>query len=182
MSTSGKNWDTHLPLILMAIRSTIGAHGFTPHEVLTGRKMRTPEHWWVQGGVPPDGFQHGVKLTQWVQQTIQYITEMQLRVARQLGTNIDTMNKRLDDKFKIIEWDVGDKVLYKWFSETGHVLGPKWVGPYPIINKAGPTVYQLAIKDHRGAIWYKWFHSSQLKSWKGDSHTEQATIPKIENK
>lgn len=182
VNSSGKNWDVHLPLILMSIRSTIGSHGFTPHEIMIGRKMRTPEHWWVQGGAPPDGFQQNIKMSQWVEQLLNYITEMQLKVAHQLGANQEGMDKRLDHKFKYIEWDIGTKVLYKWFSETGHVLGPKWVGPYPIVNKASPTVYQLAIKDHKGAIWLKWFHSSQLKQWKGNPNVNNHDNNPLKNK
>lgn len=88
------------------------------------------------------------------------------------------MNKRLDGKFKCVEWNVGQKVLYRWFSEMGHVLSPRWVGPFPTVNKASPTVYQVTIKDHKGATWSKWFHSSQLKDWK--ENTKPKTEPKDE--
>ncbi|XP_067399163.1 protein NYNRIN-like [Emydura macquarii macquarii] len=165
---SGKNWDVQLPLILMAFRSTVGAHGFTPHEVFTGRKMRTPELWWVQGGVPPDEFQPHIKMSDWVQKVLNRIYEVQQRVAHQLGKNIQAMNGRLGSKLKCIEWQVGDRVVYRWFSELGHGLSPRWVGPVKIINKASPTVYQLRITDHKGRLWDKWFHSSQLKEWKGN--------------
>ncbi|XP_067386563.1 protein NYNRIN-like [Emydura macquarii macquarii] len=177
VNSSGKNWDQQLPIILMAIRSTIGSHGFTPHEIVTGRKMRTPEVWWVQGGVPPDEFQNNVKISKWVSQLLEHIAQVQIKVAHQLGANMQTMNNKLNAKFKCIEWEIGQKVLYKWFSETGHVLSPKWVGPFPITNKAGPTVYQLAIKDHEGHTWLKWFHSTQLKPWKGNQETPPLPNP-----
>lgn len=178
MSSSGKNWDMQLPLILMALRSMVGVHGFTPHEVFTGRKMRTPELWWVHGEVPPDEFQPGLKMTEWVQQLLDRKYEVQQRVAHQLGQNIQTMNARLGPKLKIMEWEIGDKVVYKWFSETGHVLSPRWVGPVRIINKARPTVYQVEIVDKKGRKWDKWFHSSQLKPWKGVKEESKATVTK----
>lgn len=81
------------------------------------------------------------------------------------------MDAKLSNKWKTTEWNVGDKVAYKWFSETGHVLSPRWVGPVPVINKASPTVYQLQIAGFKGRKWDKWFHSSQLKQWKGNSNS-----------
>ncbi|CAM4561269.1 unnamed protein product [Caretta caretta] len=51
ISGQGKNWDQKLPLVLMAMRLIVSSHGFTPHEVLMERLIRTPEHWWL-GGSP----------------------------------------------------------------------------------------------------------------------------------
>uniref|UniRef100_H3B6Z0 Gypsy retrotransposon integrase-like protein 1 n=1 Tax=Latimeria chalumnae TaxID=7897 RepID=H3B6Z0_LATCH len=43
ISTSGKNWDVKLPLVLMAIRATPNkCTGVTPFEMMTGREMTLP--------------------------------------------------------------------------------------------------------------------------------------------
>lgn len=82
-----------LPLVLMAIISAISAHGFTPHEVFTGRTMRTPEHWWLWG-VPPDNYQPRVLMDEFMKKLLTNIREMQKQVTQQLKANIRYMDKR----------------------------------------------------------------------------------------
>lgn len=60
------------------------------------------------------------------------------------------MDKRLEEKLKITEWNVEAKVLYWYFFKKGHLLSPRWVGPVYITNKAGPTVYELELCDPKG--------------------------------
>lgn len=168
VETSGKQWDVHLPLILMAIRSTVGAHSYTPYEVLFGRLMRTPELWWVEGGVPPEGFHPRIKTSEYLKQLLETLSQIQQSVAVTLKGNIQKMDKRLSEELKFHEWSVGDKVLYRHFSEKSHPLSPRWMGPCYIINKAGPTVYQIEIHTKKNRKIAKWFHSSQLKEWKGN--------------
>lgn len=60
--------------------------------------------------------------------------------------------------------------MYKYYSHQGHALSPWWVGP-ALINKASPCVYQLKIPEKRGTK-TKWFHSSQMKSWKGTAKSD----------
>lgn len=98
VDASGMKWDQHLPLILMAMRSTISSVGYTPHEVLFGRPMRTSELWWLQGGVPSDEFQPRVKIDQYIQHLLSIISEVQQNVACELKRNIVKMDKRLAEE------------------------------------------------------------------------------------
>lgn len=93
---------------------------------------------------------------------LQVISDTQKQVAQQLKQ----MDKRFGDNLKVIEWQTGDKVLYRYFSDKGHSLTPKWVGPVVVVNKANPTCYQVEIKGGKKNV-FKWFHSTQLKPWKG---------------
>lgn len=74
------------------------------------------------GGVPPDEFQPN--MGEFVVKTLDRIREVQLRVAHQLKANIQSMDKRLGDQLKPLEWDVGERVLYRYYSETGQSLSP----------------------------------------------------------
>lgn len=76
------------------------------------------------------------------------------------------MDKWLGDTLNIKEWQIGDKLLYSYYSEKGNVLSPKWVGPVTVVNKARLTVYQLELKGKKKCS-FKWFHSFQLKEWRG---------------
>ncbi|XP_065254526.1 protein NYNRIN-like [Emys orbicularis] len=164
ISFQGKDWDIKLPLVLMAIRSTIASHGFTPFEAMMGRPMRAPEHWWV-GGQPPDEYQPRLKIDAYMTRILHDIINIQRQLAAQLKANIKVMDRKLGH-VKAIEWDIGDKVLYKYYSDKGHALSPRWIGPAVIVNKASPNVYQVEIPDKKRK-YIKWFHSSQLKPWKG---------------
>lgn len=75
------------------------------------------------------------------------------------------MDRKLEH-VKVVEWDVGDKVLYKYYSDKGHALSPRWVGLPAIVKKARSNVYQIEIPNKKKRH-VKWFHSSQLKPWKG---------------
>lgn len=42
---NGSNWAQNLPSILMLVRGIVHkSTGYSPHELMTGRKMRLPEH------------------------------------------------------------------------------------------------------------------------------------------
>lgn len=119
--TSNKDWDPKLHFILMAIRSTMRSHGFTPHQALIGRKMRTPELWWVEGWVPPDSLQPRLKMDEFMSKSLDSVTEIQKCVAHQPKANIQSMDKWLGDNLKTVEWAVGERVMYQFYSETGYV-------------------------------------------------------------
>lgn len=175
IDSSGKRWDEHLPLILMAIRSTVSANGYSPHEALLGRPMKTPELWWVQGGVPPDEFRPRMLTDQYIRQLLETISSIQKTVAITLKKNMQKVDRRLAEHLQIKEWEIGDQVLYRYVSEKQHPLSPRWMGPCFIINKAGPTVYQLEV-SLRKRKYKKWFHSSQLKPWKLKDVNPQVSI------
>lgn len=162
----GKDWDQKLPLILMALRSSPASHGYTPFEVVTGRLMNTPPQWWLDTEIP-DEWQPRVLTDQWIQQLSEKIAEVQKDVAVQLGLNIKRMDKYLGWVKNPIEWSVGTKVMYRDFSKKKHSLTPNWQGPCYIVDRASPTVYLVEIKKGPDDVKKKWFHSSQLKAWKG---------------
>uniref|UniRef100_K7F1K4 Gypsy retrotransposon integrase-like protein 1 n=1 Tax=Pelodiscus sinensis TaxID=13735 RepID=K7F1K4_PELSI len=166
VESSGKKWDDHLPLILMAVRSTISANGYSPHEALVGRPMRTPELWWIEGGVPPDGFKPRQATEEYIHQLVQTISLIQQSVIKNLKRNMAKVDQRLGTQLQNQEWEVGDQLLYRYYSEKSHPLSPRWMGPCYVTNKAGPTVYQLELTVGKRK-YKKWFHSSQLKRWKG---------------
>lgn len=66
------------------------------------------------------------------------------------------------------EWQIHDMVIYRQIKEKGHLLNLVWIGPVRIVNKASHMVYHLDIRQGKRKV-SKWFHSSQLKRWKGES-------------
>lgn len=132
----------------MALRSTIATHGFTAHEVLTNRMMHIPKQWWL-GGVPPDSYQPRVLMDQFMEKLLNNISDIQKQVAVQLKSNARFMDKRLGDTLKPIEWNIGDRYPYRFYSDKGYVLSPQCAGPVTITNKASPTVYQVELQGKK---------------------------------
>lgn len=159
------DWDLKLPVILIAFRSSIASHGFMPHEVMTG-VMKTPEYWWVDGA-PPDDYQSRLQVDKFMQKLLQDISSIQHNVAIQLKSNARTMHKSLGSSLKSIEWEIGDRMLCRYYSEQGHTFSPRWVGPVCTTNKTSSAIYEIELKGAKGKKQLKWFHWSQLKEWKG---------------
>lgn len=170
---SGRDWDEKLPIILMAIRGTTAVHGYTPHMVMTGRKMQLPEAFWLNTQLPSD-LEPVVVNDAWVQNLLTNLHTVHLQVAQTLGQAQRTIDKKLGWVKNPRQWEEGQQVLYRKFSQQGHALGAKWQGPVPITRRVSPAVYQVAIPKQNGEAWHKYFHSSQLKEWKGG----QPSLPK----
>lgn len=134
---------------------------------MTGQVMRTLEMWWV-GSIPPNDYQPCVKVNEYMTKLLKYIENVQKGVASQLKQKIQGMNRRLGETLKITEWKTGEKLMYWFFSDCGHALSPHWVGPVVVTNEASPTVHKVELKDAKGKRQRKWFHSTQLKKWKGE--------------
>lgn len=165
VSSYGNNWDEKLSLILMALRGTTASHGLTPYMAMTGRKMRLTEQWWVNLDIQSE-WQPKVITELWLAQLMENIKKIQLQVATALGTREIKMDKYFVRKEVIEEWNVGDQVLYRTFSEKKHLFSPIWMGPVYIVNKISRTVYALEIRKKKKKT-KKWFNSSHLKAWKG---------------
>jgi hypothetical protein len=74
-----------------------------------------------------------------------------------------------DKRRNPLEFEVGDHI-YLWVSPMKGVrcfsikgkLAPRYIGPYPIIDKYGPTIYQVELPAGLSGV-HNVFHVSQLK-------------------
>src|SRR4051812_27872652 len=84
-----------------------------------------------------------------------------------------------DDKRKYVTYEVGDRAYLrvspirgiKRFGIKGK-LGPRFVGPYKILERRGEVAYQLELPEVLSSV-HDVFHVSQLKK----CHAEMADIP-----
>ncbi|CAM2117012.1 unnamed protein product [Caretta caretta] len=86
-------------------------------------------------------------------------------MAANIKSTSQKVDQRLNANLRYTEWDTGDKVLFRYYSEKHHPLSPWWVGPVLIMNKASPTTYLVEIKRkmsiHRYIVFMElWFVSS----------------------
>ncbi|XP_071714765.1 uncharacterized protein [Rutidosis leptorrhynchoides] len=91
------------------------------------------------------------------------------RILERLNMVQDRQKSYADRRRKLLEFQVGDKVLLKvspWkgiipFRKRGK-LGPRYVGPFEIIAKVGKVAYRLALLERLSGI-HNTFHVSQLR-------------------
>jgi hypothetical protein len=100
------------------------------------------------------------------------VTEAEEKV-KQIQANMLAAQSRqksyTDMRRSPLEFEVGDHVYLRvspmkgvrCFSIKGK-LAPSYIGPYPIINKYGPTSYQVELPVKLSGV-YNVFHVSQLK-------------------
>lgn len=161
-----KDWDQKLPLVLLALRGAVASHVPSPPKMAPARDPKMLEHW-CQRGAPPDELQPRVLTDRWVQDMLRTVSDTYHQLASVQEANIHKMDKQLGVLLRPMEWNTGDLVSYRGVREKNQELGPQWMGPVRVVNKASSSMYQVEIR--KGAKRQeKWFHSSQLKAWKGN--------------
>jgi hypothetical protein len=100
------------------------------------------------------------------------VTEAEEKV-KQIRANILTaqscQKSYTDKRHRPLEFEVGDHIYLRVslmkgvrrFSIKGK-LAPCYIGPYPIIDKYGPTTYQVELPSKLSGV-HNVFHVSQLK-------------------
>jgi hypothetical protein len=130
----------------------------SPFEALYGRPCCTPLSWSESGKrviFGPD-----------------IVTEVEEKV-KQIQPNILAAQSRqksyIDKRRRPLEFEVGDHVYLRVSPLKGvHRFGikgklaPRYIGPYPIIDKNGPTSYQVELPAKLSGV-HSVFHVSQLK-------------------
>ena len=148
------NWDLKLPLVELAYNDTVNAStGYTPFYLNHGRHPRMP--WFVENATTPGSCEHADAFVSRMRQT--------LLSVRQNLTQDHERQARAADRFRRDHtFHEGDVV---WLSAGNFKLlklGPRFLGPFPIIKVVSPVVMRLelpAALRHR----HPTFHVSQLR-------------------
>jgi hypothetical protein len=157
--TDGPKWDNHLSLAEFSYNNNYQESiKMSPFEALYGRPCRTPLSWSESGErviFGPD-----------------IVTEAEENV-KQIQANIlaaqSQQKSYADKRCSPLEFEVGDHVyirvsLMKGVCRFGikGKLSPRYIGLYPIIDKYGPTSYQMELSLKLLGV-HNVFHVSQLK-------------------
>ncbi|GJS25248.1 putative reverse transcriptase domain-containing protein [Tanacetum coccineum] len=145
-----------------------------PFEALYGRKCLSLIMWAEVG----EGHLIGPEL---VQETTEKISQIKYR----LKDTRDHQKSYADKRRKPLEFSVGDYVLLKVSPWKGVVcygkkgkLTPRFVGPFEIIEKAGPVAYMLDLPEELDGV-HDTFHVSNLKKCLADP-TLQVPLDEIQ--
>jgi hypothetical protein len=157
--TDGPKWDKHLPLAKFSYNNSYQESiKLSPFEALYGWPYRTPLSWFEPGERVIFG------------QNI--VTEAEEKV-KQIQANIIAAQSRqksyADKRHSLLEFKVGDHVYLRVSPMKGvrrfgikGKLAPRYIGPYPIIDMYGPTLYQVELPMRLLGV-HNVFYVSQLK-------------------
>ncbi|KAD6119099.1 hypothetical protein E3N88_10370 [Mikania micrantha] len=166
----GGNWDNHLPLIEFSYNNSYHSSiRCAPFEAIYGRKCGSPICWTEVG----DNRIIGPEL---IQETTDKIAQIQQR----LQATCSRQKSYADKQRKPLEFQVGDRVMFKASPLKGVVrfgakgkLAPRYVGLFEITQRIGPVAYRLRLPDELSGVHYV-FHVSNLKRCLAD---ESLVIP-----
>jgi hypothetical protein len=153
------SWDKNLPWAEFSYNNSYQESlKMAPFEVLYGRRCHTPLNWTE----PEEKDIFGPDLVEEAKATASHIQE-NLRATRSLQESYT--NKR----HRPLEFTVGDHVYLKVspmkdmkrFGMKGK-LAPRYIGPFPILEKCGNIAYKLELPPSLAGVHYI-FHVSQLK-------------------
>ncbi|GJV86003.1 putative reverse transcriptase domain-containing protein [Tanacetum coccineum] len=123
----GKSWDRHLPLVeLLYNNSYRTSIKVAPFKALYGRKCRSPVCWAKVGDAQLTG-----------PEIVHETTKKIIKIKKCIQTTRDRQKSYVDRRRKLLEFQVGDKVMLKvspWkgvirFGKRGK-LNPRYIGPF----------------------------------------------------
>ena len=139
-SEHGKDWDTGVPFVLYAIRSTCQESlGYSPHELLFGNEVRGPLKLLKESWLNDD---KSMSLSEYVVNLKAKLEEAHKIAKNNFGKAQETMKENFDQKAEIRDFKVGDKVLL--FLPTNKApFQAKYEGPYEILSKENDVNYVI---------------------------------------
>nr|GEZ58299.1 putative reverse transcriptase domain-containing protein [Tanacetum cinerariifolium] len=134
-----------------------------PYEALYGRKCRSPVCWAEVG----DSQLTGLEL-------IQETTEKIILIKQRMQAAQDRHKSYADRMQKLMEFEIGDRVMLKvspWkgvvrFGKLGK-LSPRYVGHFKVLAKVGKVSYKLELPQELSRVHHT-FHVSNLKKCYSD--------------
>nr|GEW23419.1 putative reverse transcriptase domain-containing protein [Tanacetum cinerariifolium] len=140
-----KSWDRHLPLVEFSYNNSYQTSlKATPFEVLYGRKCRTPVCWAEVGDAQLTGLE-----------IIHETTEKIIQIKSRIQAARDRQKSYADLKRKLMDFQVGDRVMLK------------------VLSKVGDAAYRLELPQQLSRV-HNTFYVSNLKMCLSD---ESLVIP-----
>ncbi|KAA0040470.1 pol protein [Cucumis melo var. makuwa] len=149
------SWDSHLHLMEFAYNNNYQATiGMAPFEALYGKCCRSPVCWGEVG----EQRLMGPELVQSTNEAIQ-------KTSSRMHTAQSRQKSYADVRRKDLEFEVGDKVFLKVAPMRGVLrferrgkLSPRFVGPFEILERIGPSSHVTTLGIHvtcEALIWEK---------------------------
>jgi Integrase zinc binding domain/Integrase core domain len=142
VSQNQRDWDEHIPLFLLAYRSSVhNSTQLSPARLVFGRELRLPCD--LEFGTPPGSPESVTVYNQKLDARMEAIHQF---ARERLRVTSDRMKSRYDRVVTGTTFSVGDKV---WLFNPRRRVGfsPKlqnnWEGPYVVISKINDVVFRI---------------------------------------
>ena len=143
VSDKQDDWDDHLPLLMLAYRSSVHETiGVSPAMMMFGRELTLPIDLAVGRPVKDDR----VSATDYAYQLEEKLLDVHKFARRHLNIASDSMKRRYDLKTKFVEYQIGDPV---WYFKPRRRVGfsPKfqgdWKGPMVVTERLNNVLYRV---------------------------------------
>ena len=140
-SENPRDWDDHLPFLMMAYRATQQkSTGCTPNLLFMQREISCPLDLMV--GDPPNSVSDvcPIAYIEWIKSAM-YITHE--FAHKNLGLSAKRQKNNYDFGLKPRAYSIGDWV-WRWYPPTAcQKLGLGWTGPYLVIKKISNLTYSI---------------------------------------
>ena len=159
--------DRYLALIEFAYNNSYQKTiAMAPYEALYGRKCQTPLYWNEVG----EKRIVAVENVPWVEDAYEKVKMIRQRIQ----TAQSRQKSYSDNRRRDLEFEVGDKVFLKVLPRKGMIrqgkwgkLGPRYVGPFEILQRIGQVAYRLQLPTSLGGM-HDVFHVSRLRKYNPD--------------
>jgi hypothetical protein len=148
VSQNQRDWDEHIPLFLLAYRSSVhNSTQLSPARLVFGRELRLPCD--LEFGTPPGSPE---SVTEYNQKLDARMGAIHQFARERLRVTSDRMKSRYDRVVTGTTFDVGDRV---WLFNPRRRVGlspklqTKWEGPYVIVTKINDVVYRIRKLSNR---------------------------------
>lgn len=142
-----RDWDMHLPLVMMAYRSSVhGSSQYTPYYLMFGQDVRLPVD--VMFGRPPN---HQEEVSEYVRRLRETLEEAHEHAREHLKAAQRRQKDYYDKRTAGEQIQVGDRVFLcepaVKKGRTKKLLSP-WQGPYVVRKRIGDVAYRIQLEDN----------------------------------
>lgn len=162
-----KDWDEHVPLVMMAYRSAVQeSSGFTPNLLHIGHEVRLPVD--VLFGKPVVEKEDGLRYeSEYVVELEKKMDKVHSLARKHLTLASENMKTSYNTRLNFCSYKVGEAVWY-YYPQRKKGLSPKlqrpWIGPCKVVTKINDVLYRIKVTAQAKP---KIVHHNKLKKYNG---------------